>query len=258
LRENFLRGTTVAQADSPTGPFELIGGDGPHPPRDFMTTDGTLFIDENKKPWMVYCHDWTQILDGTFEAVPLSDDLSGTIGDPIYLFKASDGPWLASQSRVTSDERNYVSDGPQLFRTQGDYLLMLWSSHTIEHGYVQTVARSKTGNLAGPWEQLEPIVREDSGHGMLFRSFEGQLMLVVQQPFGRWARARLYDMEDAGDALKVAKRREDLDTRPGQAGGDMGGGAARGARGRRGGPPRGQGRRGAPEPANAADDGDAF
>jgi hypothetical protein len=106
---------------------------------------------------------------------------------------------------------------------------------------VQTVARSKTGKLTGPWEQLEPIVREDSGHGMLFRSFENQLTLVVQQPFGRWARARLYDMEDTGDGLKVAKRREDLDTRPGAAGGEGGGGIGRGARGRRGAPPRGRG-----------------
>jgi hypothetical protein len=169
--------------------------------------------------------------------VPLADDLSSSIGDPIYLFKASDGPWLATQNRVTADERNYVSDGPQLFKSKGDSLLMLWSSHTIEHGYVQALARSKTGQLSGPWEQLDPIVRDDSGHGMLFRSFEGQLMLVVQQPFGRWARARLYDMEDAGDSLKVVKRREDLDTRPGQTGG--GNAPGNRGRGRRGGAGRG-------------------
>jgi hypothetical protein len=202
-----------------------------------MTLDGTLYVDPDGKPWMVYCHDWVQVLDGTVEAVPLADDLSATIADPIYLFKASDGPWLNVQNRVTADERLYVANGPEVFRTQDGQLLMLWSSHTTSDGYVQAVARSTTGKLAGPWQQLEPIVRGDSGHGMLFRTFAGQLMLVVEQPFGEWARARLYDMEDAGDQLKVVRRRDDLDSRPNVAGSNAAG------EGRRGG--RGRGRRGA-------------
>jgi len=52
---------------------------------------------------------------------------------------------------------------------------MLWSSYG-KGGYVQTVARSESGKLAGPWEQLEPLLgndlvrgANDSGHGMLFR-----------------------------------------------------------------------------------------
>jgi hypothetical protein len=217
---------------------------------------GTLFVDEAGKPWMVYCHDWVQVVDGTFEAVPLTDDLSSTTGDPIYLFKASDGPWLATQNRVTADERLYVSDGAQLFKTKDDHLLMLWSTHTIANGYIQTVARSKSGKLAGPWEQLEPIVREDSGHGMLFRTFEGQLMLAVQQPFGRWARARLYEMEDAGDSLKVIKRRDDLDSRPAPSGGggeNPDGGRDGRGRGRRGGAGRGRGGERAARGADAAE-----
>jgi hypothetical protein len=49
-------------------------------------------------------------------------------------------------------------------------------------------------------------VDNDSGHGMLFRTFEGQ------------ARAKLFDMEDTGDNLKVIRAREDLHGRPaGQA-----------------------------------------
>jgi hypothetical protein len=232
-RVNHLRGTAIAQADHPAGPYELLGGDGPITPREFMTLDGTLYVDPEGKPWMVYCHDWVQVVDGTVEAVPLADDLSATIADPSYLFKASDGPWLAVQNRVTADERLYVASGCEVFRTQERQLLVLWSSHTTSDGYVQAVARSTTGKLAGPWQQLEPIVRGDSGHGMLFRTFEGQLMLVVEQPFGEWARARLYDMEDAGDALNVVKRRDDLDSRPvvGEPADGRRGGRGRGRRG---------------------------
>jgi len=81
----------------------------------------------------------------------------------------------------------YVTDGPELFRTQTGGLLMLWASYEKNSlgfdSYVETVARSKTGELKGPWEQLPPLVRNDSGHGMLFRTFAGQLMLVLHQPF---------------------------------------------------------------------------
>ena len=64
--------------------------------------------------------------------------------------------------------------------------------------------------MAGPWEQLDPLVRENSGHGMLFKTFDGQLMLVLHRPFGREARAKLYEVEDTGDALKIVRQRRDL------------------------------------------------
>ena len=73
-----------------------------------------------------------------------------------------------------------------------------------------TVARSATGELKGPWVQLEPLVKQDSGHGMLFRTFDGQLMMVLHRPFKR-ARGKLYEMRDAGDRLEVVRERVDLD-----------------------------------------------
>ena len=91
-------------------------------------------------------------------------------------------------------------------------LLMLWSSYD-RGSYVETVARSESGKLSGPWRQLAPLVGNDSGHGMLFRTFEGQLMMVLHQPFRR-AHARLFDMEDTGDNLKVLRVRSDLHDRP--------------------------------------------
>lgn len=212
-RVNQARGSVIARADTPDGPFELLKTDGPVPPSDYMTLDGTLYVDPDGQPWMVYCHEWVQVIDGTFEAVKLTDDLAGTVGDPIYLFKASDGPWLATQDGTSREMRSYVSDGCELFRTKDGHLLMLWSSHAPREGYVQTVARSRTGKLQGPWEQLDVLIGENSGHGMLFRTFEDQLMLVLHQPFGARARANLYEIEDAGDHLQVVRHRADLDGR---------------------------------------------
>jgi hypothetical protein len=112
---------------------------------------------------------------------------------------------------------NYVTDGPELFRTKTGQLLMLWSSYESMPGnyesYVETVARSKSGELKGPWVQLPPLVRNDSGHGMLFHSFDGKLLLVVLQPF-QDSRSKIYEVEDMGNRLRIVKYRADLSGPP--------------------------------------------
>ncbi|HWH71346.1 MAG TPA: family 43 glycosylhydrolase, partial [Candidatus Sulfotelmatobacter sp.] len=45
-RVTHLRGTIIAAADSPEGPFVPLKRDAPVPPADFMTLDGSLFIEE--------------------------------------------------------------------------------------------------------------------------------------------------------------------------------------------------------------------
>jgi hypothetical protein len=208
-RTTFARGTTIAVADSPDGPFTLLRMDRPTPPPDFMTLDGTLYVDPAGKPWMVYAHEWAQKIDGTMEAVPLSADLSAATDAPIFLFKASDAPWLDSSLHADARENSYVTDGPELFRSKDGHLLMLWASFGA-HGYVETVARSRSGNVQGPWEQLPPLFEGDGGHGMLFRTFDGRLMLVLHCT-NTDPHAKLFDVEDLGDRLALRGERKDLD-----------------------------------------------
>ena len=111
-----------------------------------MTLYGTLFV-EGDVPYMVYAHEWLQMLDGTMEAVRLKPDLSAAAHQPFYLFKASDAPWLQDQQKVTKKNRTYVTDGPELYRTKTGKLLMIWSSYR-EGLYVETIAHSITGKSA--------------------------------------------------------------------------------------------------------------
>lgn len=203
------RGVVVAVSDTPDGPFKLLDTEKPVPPAQFMTLDGTLYVDSAGAPWMVYAHEWVQKNDGTFEAVPLKPDLSGADGKPVHLFKASDAPWL--NASLAPDEKRliYVTDGCEFFRTKTGDLLMLWSSYKNGQ-YVETVARSASGTLKGPWVQQEPLLTNDSGHGMLFRTFTGKLMMVVHRPF-RNARGKLYEISDEGDHLSLGRERTDLD-----------------------------------------------
>ncbi|CAM3377479.1 MULTISPECIES: glycoside hydrolase family 43 protein [Saccharibacillus] len=206
------RGTATAVSDTPEGPFELLKPDSPVVPFERMTLDGTLYVDEAGAPWMVYCHEWIQTLDGTIEAARLTEDLSSAAGEPILLLRASSAPWLGSAPAADTarapeasagEAAVYVTDGCQLYRTSNGSLVMLWSSY--EQGrYVQTIARSTSGRLEGPWEQLDPLVRGDSGHGMLFRAFDGRLLLILHRPFSMpESRGYLYEMEDTGDTFRV-------------------------------------------------------
>lgn len=197
------RGTQVFVSDSPSGPFTPIS-DKPIPPPDYMTLDGTFYV-ENDTPYMVYAHEWIQLIDGNMEAIQMTPDLTASVGDPFFLFKASDAPWLDDRHATVNTPQNYVTDGPELYRTRKGRLLMLWSSYN-KGSYVEALAHSTTGKLEGPWKQDGILVGDDSGHGMLFHTFEGRLMLVLHHPFdGRISRAKLYEVEDTGDTIRISK-----------------------------------------------------
>jgi hypothetical protein len=83
---------------------------------------------------------------------------------------------------------------------------MIWSSGGPT-GYACGVAVSDSGKLAGPWVQRpEPLFANDGGHGMIFRTFEGQLMLALHQPNKTpKERIHLFELEDTGDTLRIAR-----------------------------------------------------
>ncbi|GAA0667509.1 glycoside hydrolase family 43 protein [Sphingomonas insulae] len=206
-RTTYRRGTVLAVADRIDGPYRLVRGGEPIVARDRMTLDGSLYVDPKGKPWLVYAHEWWQTGNGTMEAVPLTDDLAAA-GAPRVLFRAGDAPWAVGQVQPDGDTV-YVTDGPELYRSKTGTLLMLWSSYGRK-GYVEAQARSRSGGIEGPWEQLGTLVERDSGHGMLFRAFDGRLMMILHRPFN-YALGKLYEMRDDGDRLSVVREATELD-----------------------------------------------
>lgn len=196
------RGSQVLVADSPRGPFRPFRN-APHTPSDWMALDGTLWV-EDETPWMIFCHEWVQIEDGTMELVRLKADLSGVDGTPRTLFKATDAEWVRSLREAGSEYHGYVTDGPFLYRTKTGELLMIWSSFG-EQRYAIGSARSESRSVGGPWKHdPAPLFRADGGHGMIFRSLDGRLLLVFHQPNrSDEERARLYEIEDDGRALRL-------------------------------------------------------
>lgn len=172
------RACHVLVSDKPDGPYRPFGDD-TYLPADMPTLDATLWIDKDKKAYMVYCHEWLQNRNGTVEKIELKPDFSGTLGERKILFRASDSPWSRENTDDGSVRPNMVTDGPFLFRTTKGKLGMLWTSW-VHDVYTQGVAYSQSGTLDGPWvQEPEPITPPNFGHGMIFRTFDGRLLMSV-------------------------------------------------------------------------------
>ena len=197
------RGSQILRAESPEGPFVVVGDDA-NTPAEQTALDATPFIDPDGTHWMVYAHEWAQIKDGTYLAVKMKNDWSARIGDPVLLFKASQGPWVRGHPRADT----YVTDGPFFHRMKNGKLVMIWSSFVKGHGYGMGQAISESGTIAGPWRHVEkPFFGgdgEDGGHAMIFRDFSGELLMVLHQPNGgNRERAKIFRLKEDGDLLVV-------------------------------------------------------
>lgn len=177
--ETRCRGTAILRADTPQGPF-VPWSDGPVTPPDWECLDGTFYADETGRPYIVFCHEWVQVGDGEVWALPLTQDLTAADGRPTLLFRASEASW-AKAIHHSSGKVGYVTDGPYLWRDRSGRLLCLWSSFS-ETGYTQGLAVSDQGDISSHFSQLEPLFRENGGHGMLFRTKAGKTLLTLHAP----------------------------------------------------------------------------
>lgn len=194
------RGSQILVSDKPVGPFVPFS-DHSALPVDMMTLDGTLWV-EDGVPYIVYCHEWVQITVGTVEYMQLSPDLSKTVGEPVHLFDGSDAKWSKQSDTYHGC---HVTDGPYLYTGKTGKLYMIWSSHG-NGGYTCGIAISDSGKLAGPWRHQEtPLYSQDGGHGMLFTTFDGKLMMVLHSPNNIAAQPHIFELQDTGQTLEVIK-----------------------------------------------------
>ena len=202
------RASHVLVSDQPDGPYVPMK-DSVYLPANKPSLDGTFWVDTDGKPYMVYCYEWLQNWNGTMEKIELKPDLSGSIGEGKVLFLASDSPWSREKDETGADKPNKVTDGPYLFNTGTGRLGMIWTSW-IYDVYTQGVAYSQSGTLDGPWiHDIEPITPPNFGHGMLFRTLEGKMLMSVhshKNVNGRYQRIpHLFQVDFSGDKLVITK-----------------------------------------------------
>jgi hypothetical protein len=193
----YQRGTCVLVADDVTGPY-LPWSEGPVTPHDLPCLDGTLYVDENQVPWIVYSRGAEGVIgrleplaDGEMYARQLSADLREPAGEPVLLFKSSAAAWskpmrlpggMKPPPELNLADDPMFTDGAYLFKNASGQLQMLWSSFG-DSGYAMGVATSESGNVLGPWIQnAEPVWPVNGGHGMLLRTSMGSDFLVFHWP----------------------------------------------------------------------------
>lgn len=200
--EGTYRRCQALVADSPRGPFAPIEAE-PLTPPGWQCLDGTLYVDRKGQPWIVFCHEWLQVNDGQICAVPISQDLGHAVGDPVILFRASDAPWRGTSLRP-GEHSGLVTDGCWLHRMDNGQLIMLWSNFS-PRGYTTGYARSLSGDILGPWvQEPEAIYSMDGAHSMLFRDFDGQLVMSLHcSNTHHLKKMLLFEMEEKNGKLAI-------------------------------------------------------
>lgn len=196
-QDNGLRGTYILRSDDPMGPF-VPHSNGAVTPEKWECLDGTLYIGKNRKPYIVFCHEHTQIVDGTICFAQLSDDLTKTITEPITLFAASSCPYAEKHQ----PSGHFVTDGPFMYRTKTDHLLMIWSSF-INGKYAELLVRFEDGEIGTNLTHLPPLIDNDGGHGMIFES-DNRLCFVFHSPNTQGLeRPAFVEIKDNGNSVSI-------------------------------------------------------
>ena len=185
------RGSQIFVCDTPNGHFKPLSAE-PITPSEWECIDGTLFV-ENDQPYMIFCHEWLQTVDGEMCVVELSADLKSAVSKPRILFKASESGWA-----IRNNGDGYVTDGPFLHRTNDGKLIMIWSGFS-ENGYAEAVAYSDNGSINGNWKHCEKMLSsQNGGHGMIFKDLNGEMRFTMHfpnSPFGA-ERAKIFFLEE--------------------------------------------------------------
>lgn len=195
MKPDGLRGTYILVSDKPEGEFVPLTGKA-ITPEGWECLDGTLYV-EDSVPYCVFCHEHTQILDGTINYMQLSSDLKEAVTEPAEIFKAS-----SLCGKTQDEDDHYITDGPFMYRKADGKLLMIWS--TFINGYAQCAATSDNGKINGNWSHLPTIFDKDGGHGMIFRSLEDKLMLSLHRPNCQPdERPEFFEIRETDDSLEL-------------------------------------------------------
>lgn len=199
-QENGLRGTYSLCSDSLMGPF-VPHSKGALTPNDWECLDGTLYVDEAGIPYLIFCHEHTQILDGTVCYARLNESLDALDGEVTVLFCAS------SYEMVTPIQKNhFVTDGPFTYRSKTGELFMIWSSF-VKGKYAEFVLKFKDGKLGTEFEHMQPLLDNDGGHGMIFSDGKNTYFTYHTPNKSLSERPEFCLIEDNGDSIRMMRER---------------------------------------------------
>ena len=181
------RGTAILKSNKPEGPYQAHSK-GHVTLKGHECLDGTLYLENDGTPYIVFCHEWTEMYYGTIKALPLKDDLTDALSqDPIIIVDTEKDniAWIRKTEDPRVNKTGYLTDAPFFVKSK-EKLYMLWSSYSVKGyqgkgsgGYVVAICESKSGKIEGPWVHHEDLLLdENTGHSSVFIDLEGKTRLV--------------------------------------------------------------------------------
>lgn len=196
-QENGMKGTYSLCADDPIGPF-VPNSKGALTPNDWECLDGTLYIDESGVPYLIFCHEHGQIVDGTICYAKLTESLDALEGDVVTMFCASS----CDHVDPIGNENHFVTDGPFMYRSKTGELFMIWSSF-IKGNYAELVVKFRDGKLGLAFEHMEPLIDSDGGHGMIFSNGENTYFTYHTPNTKGLEHPEFCMIDDNGDFIRI-------------------------------------------------------
>ena len=190
--EGHNRGTGVAVAETPEGPFIDLKKD-PLTPSEYQCLDGHLFQHPNGTLYFIYVYEWLNEGNGAMWIQEVSSNLTHLMGDPVQLFEGPDPQW-----------GNTVVDGPSMLYFEDTYYLF-WSTFDQTNDGKYCVGYSYSDDIYGPYTHAKkPIVRDDGGHSTYFyekNNISKTRYITYHQPNAGPERAQIrelvFDSEDS-------------------------------------------------------------
>lgn len=214
------RGTAILKAKRPEGPFREHSK-GHVTLKGHECLDGTLYVDADGKPWIVFCHEWTELFYGKIKALPLKDDLTEALdADPVVIVDTQKDhlPWIRQMHDPRVHKKGYLTDAPFMHRLQDGALLMMWSSYAVpdymgegDGGYVIAGCISRSGKIEGPWEHMPKLLLDhNAGHSALFYDLEGNLKLIshCNDTIHGQEKPIILDVREDRDGIQIIWRQE--------------------------------------------------
>lgn len=198
--------TCLAVSDKPEGEYKDIYV--PWIDTKYSAIDCDIFVDDDGEPYLYYSHNYVKDTMGIGEiyAAKLKKDLSGIIGEPVYISGASQ-KW----ERVNWN-KNRCNEGPWVIKHNGKYV-MTYSANDTGYGYYG-IGISEAASPLGPWKKYSdnPQLATDlkrgvssPGHNSIVEGNDGNLYIVYHRHANPNCEKPNWDRVVCIDKLKFTK-----------------------------------------------------
>ena len=198
--------TCLAVSDKPEGEYKDIYV--PWIDTKYSAIDCDIFVDDDGEPYLYYSHNYVKdtMAIGEIYAAKLKKDLSGIIGEPVYISGASQ-KW----ERVNWN-KNRCNEGPWVIKHNGKYV-MTYSANDTGYGYYG-IGISEAASPLGPWKKYSdnPQLATDlkrgvssPGHNSIVEGNDGNLYIVYHRHANPNCEKPNWDRVVCIDKLKFTK-----------------------------------------------------